>query len=164
MANPQHDKKYYLVGIGVMLLVVLLLGMRSKQTMNAVLADKTPLVAETVQHTQLVKEELKGVTMRDSMVVTAVLDAKLRDPFDPGQQTQRPHKSVPKPRHVARFLRPLLAGLIFDDVSPTVQITVGSERSDWLRAGDRFKGWQVAEIDAKSVKIKKGKKEMGLCT
>lgn len=162
MAIPQHDRKYYTVGICAMLLVVLLLGMRSMQTVKAVLADKVPLVEQEVQHPQLVKEELKGVTSRDSLVAAAVLDSSLRDPFFGAVSKHDPRSPVKAPRQAARLVEPLLTALIFDNVNPTVQISVGSERSDWLRAGDQFRGWQVAEIDANSVKVKKGDREIVL--
>ena len=162
MAIPQHDRKYYIVGIGVMLLVVLLLGTRSMRTVNAVLADKVPYVEQKVQHPQLIKKELRGVTARDSLVETALLDASLRDPFAHSVRTRAPRRTAKVPRQAARLVEPLLTALIFDNVNPTVQIRVGGERSDWLRTGDRFRGWQVAEIDASSVKVKKGDREIVL--
>lgn len=161
MAIPWSDRKHYTIGIGLMLAIILVLGLRSKQTMNAVLADKIQLTTETVQHTRLITDELKGVSTRDSLVAVAQLDPNLQSPFDIDLKTA-PKNVAKAPTKAARFIRPRLAALIFDDVSPTVQIRVGGVRSQWLRPGDRFKGWKVAEIDSRSVKIKKGDREVVL--
>ncbi|MBC8423610.1 hypothetical protein H8E07_05765 [bacterium] len=162
MAITAQDRKYYTVGIGAMLLVVLLLGLRSSQTVKSVLADKIPYETTEIQQPQLVKEAVKGVSARDSLVACALLDGKLRDPF--AQETRKPstRRTVKAPPRVARLIEPSLAALIFDNVNPTVQITIEGERSDWLRTGDQFRGWQVAEIAAKSVKVKKGDREIVL--
>jgi len=160
---PPQDKKVQNLGIGIMLAVVLLLGMRSLQTVNTVLSDSHPIDEPAVVHKKLVGDDLKGVTQRDSLIAIATLDASVRDPFGPAAVEPKPRKRSRAPRPVAaRVVEPLLAALIFDDINPTVQITVGKKRSDWLRAGDLFQGWQVAEIDARSVRVKKGDKEIVL--
>jgi hypothetical protein len=50
----------------------------------------------------------------------------------------------------------VLRALLFDDVRPSVQLGVGGSTSDWLHRGDRFRGWQIVEINAKSVTVSTG--------
>jgi hypothetical protein len=158
---PWSDKKHYAIGIGLMLAVVLVLGVRSKATVDAVLADKAPVEAASTEHKRLVNDEMSGVTYRDSLVAIAHLAEDLIDPFL-GDKALPQKVAAKAPPRVARLIKPRLAALIFDDVDPTVQIRVAGERSNWLHTGDRFKGWQVAEIDSKSVKVKKGDREVVL--
>jgi len=158
---PWSDRKHYIIGIGIMLTVVLILGVHSRATVNAVLGDKVPVAATTVAHTRLVNDELRRVTQRDQQVASAIMAEDLDDPFL-SDKPRNPPMADKTPRKVNRLVKPRLAALIFDDVSPTVQIRIGGVRSDWLRTGDRFKGWQVADITASSVKVMKGDREVVL--
>jgi len=162
VAKTQQDRKYYAVGVGAMLLVVLLLGLRSKEAVQAVLNDRAPELTAETERPELVVAAVRGVAARDSMVAVAHLDAKLRDPFARDKKAPKSDRPVRRPQRVAKVIRPALSALIFDEVHPTVQITIEGERSDWLGTGDKFRGWQVAEILARSVKVKKGDKEIVL--
>ena len=163
MRTPEYgqDRRFHVVAVLLMLFVVGFLGLRSRQVMNTVLNDDPGTTATSTAATRLVDEHLEGIADRDERVAEARLDADRRDPFSLSRSAPPPRRTTPPPK-VQRLIQPHLAALIYDDVSPTVQIRISGVRSDWLRTGDHFKGWRVAEIGSDSVKVSKGGRDVVL--
>lgn len=160
---PWRDRRQLMAGLGVMLALVGYLALRSHQTVNTVMSPKLVAISTSSQQAELIGAELKSVPDRDDQVAAATFEGRFRNPFVV-RPVQHPMEELPEPvaAKIDSVLPPHLAALIYDDIGPTVQIRIEGERSDWLRAGDRFKGWQVAKIDSKSVKISKGGKDVVL--
>lgn len=164
MSAPEYcqDRRFHVAAVLLMLFVVGLLGLRSRQVMNTVLNDGTTATATAATSTRLVDERLEGIADRDLRIAEARLDTERRDPFSLSKSAPAPRRAATPPPKVRRLVQPHLAALIYDEVSPTVQIRIGGARSEWLRAGDRFKGWRVAEIGSDSVKVSKDGRDVVL--
>lgn len=54
---------------------------------------------------------------------------------------------------------PVLRALVYDNVKPAVQISVGENVSRWLGKGEAFKGWIVLEINPASVRVTNGSRQ-----
>jgi hypothetical protein len=76
-----------------------------------------------------------------------------RDPFSNPQVlvATRPGGSAVEPAG-----SPLLRMLLYDNVSPTVQLSVGEALSGPLHVGDTFRGWTVDAIRTTSVLVSRG--------
>ena len=73
--------------------------------------------------------------------------APSHDPFGGGASASNP--SVPTEAVAAPVVeRPVLRAFLYDDRQPTIQVAIGELTSGWLRAGDKFQGWTVTDINA----------------
>lgn len=54
---------------------------------------------------------------------------------------------------------PVVRALVFDNVSPAVQLAVGGRVSRWLGKGEAFQGWIVLEINPASVRVTNGNRQ-----
>jgi len=147
-----RTRNYFWIVFAAMLLLCVLMGMRSGQTVLLVLDDPAA-VSDTRPNTS--QTDYAGLAHRDSLLAAAAIGD--RDPFRPVPVRTRRKTSV---RQVKQQVLPTLKALLFDHVNPTARLNIGEEVSGWLRVGDSFQGWNVTEITESSVKLAQGKKAL----
>lgn len=84
----------------------------------------------------------------------ASLGEPTRDPFSrvrraPTHGTRT--RPVPKPEAA-----PVLRMILYDQLSPEIQLSVGNDLSGRLRLGQSFSGWTVVSISARSCTVRNG--------
>jgi hypothetical protein len=156
---PGRDGLLPWAGYAALLLGLLVLGVQVQRTMTAVLSLGSGAGSGTSGD---MGEEAAGwgsIAARDSLIARAHVGA--RDPFQSGapRVTSSPAAAESRP---APDPDPRLGSLLFDNVAPSVQLTVGPSRSGWLRQGDAFLGWKVVEVGRTSVKVAKGSRTLVL--
>ena len=79
-----------------------------------------------------------------------------RDPFREPQPVRTGSATGNRP--VTQTLQeiPTCNGLLFDNVSPAVELTWSGGSSGWLHTGDEFLGWRIVKITPQTVTIVKG--------
>jgi len=82
----------------------------------------------------------------------AALEEPARDPFSRVRRS-RPHDTTyrppPKPE-----VRPVLRMILYDQLSPEIQLSLGDDLSGRLRLGQSFSGWTVVSISARSCTVR----------
>ena len=152
MSNMQIDRRAW-IGFGVLLLLVVALGVRGQRAASTVLTGVGERQSTSVRSVDD-PHDINAVAIRDSILLEA--QASDRNPFrqitvaravaqEPTRTTTAPAPRKPK--------KPKLLTLLYDDVAPTVKISVGSKRSDWLHVGDKFLEWKVDDISVASVSV-----------
>ncbi len=153
MRLPQGPRRVGLAGYAVLALGVALLGLSVRQTVVTVLSGGREFGAAGAGG-EGGPTGWRNMGARDSLVEQARMGR--RDPFQPPPM-ERAAVRVPVVQAApAPPPEPRLGSLVYDNVAPTVQLTVGEERSGWLRPGDVFHGWTVLEITRASVRVANG--------
>jgi len=93
------------------------------------------------------------------LALSELTDAS-RDPFRrvrraPAQPT--PSRPVPKAEAA-----PVLRMILYDQLSPEIQLSVGDDLSGRLRLGQAFSGWTVVSISPRSCTVRKNGKTLTL--
>jgi hypothetical protein len=137
------------------------LGLKTLQAVSLVQGDKNPVSIRNAPPSASDEILLAQIADRDSLLVdTGSLD---RDPFrDP--TVWRPQRVRTSQPERDKEVVPILRALLYDNVNPSVQLSAGSETSDWLRQGDSFKDWVIVEIGPDSVRISKNDEHVVLST
>lgn len=157
MSMQMKSDKTLRLGLGFMVLLVLVLGLRSGKTVSTVLAMDHAVQAEPVQ-TPTDDIDLAQIDARDRRIAEATpVD---HDPFRRPGAPQAPRER--RSRAPREIVAPSLGALLYDNVNPSAQISIQGERSDWLRQGDEFKGWTVRSITPQSVTITNGRETVVL--
>ena len=136
----------------------LYLGVRSERAVHGV--RQTPfarLAAAEDSSLGGIRADLRRVSQSESLL--AVRPGRIVDPFAPRIE---PAHAAAVSRAEEPVVIPTLGGLMYDSVAPVVQLRIGSRRSDWLRPGDVFEGWRVAEVRPASVRIQKNGRTVDL--
>ncbi|MBI5836765.1 MAG: hypothetical protein HZB25_05950 [Candidatus Eisenbacteria bacterium] len=158
MRRPVRDDRATWIGPAALGLAVILLGGQVRQTVVDVLSVTRGTGASGPGAANAGAPAWKSVTARDGLVERSHMGP--RDPFrlPPARSMTRERgPAAPEPAPAPR-----LSSLLFDNVAPSVQLTVGEIRSGWLKAGEVFQGWTVVEIGRASVKVTDGSRTLVL--
>lgn len=139
------------IALGVLVVVGVVLGIRSKQAVTAVLAAKQSGIEVRDPSLRQRLAEVDKMRDRDSLLATALPTS--RDPFRKARSAPRSQTRPVRDKTPEVSGTPSLRALLFDNVAPTVQLSVGSVMSGWLHKGDSFHGWTVEEITSSSVRV-----------
>lgn len=160
MSTESREKNLTQIGIGVMLVLLAILGVRSTSTVKAVL---TPLAGAAAAPALDAPTglDLAALGVRDSLIDSAAPGRRdpFRESYDPQPRAER--SGVSREEEPQR-VKPSLCALLFDNVNPTTQVSIDGVRSGWLRQGDEFQGWRVAAITKDSVTVTKGDESLVL--
>ncbi len=160
MTQMMNDRRAW-IGFAVLLVLVALLGLRSRQTATTVLRAETATAGSAVRSTED-PHGLMEIARRDSMLTAA--RATRSNPFRRGR-TVAPVAQTPQPENTPapeKPTEPRLLTLLYDDVGPCAQITIGSDRSGWLHEGEEFQGWNVDEIGDMAVTVSRAGRRLVL--
>jgi len=150
------------IGYAALVVIVVLFGLHCRKIMVTLsrAADRDTQTAGAAGRAGVSPAQI--LAQRDSVVEASVPGR--RDPF-------RPPPAAPAPRVSAAVVEratdlpkpdPTLGVLLYDRVSPQVQLRVGPRTSGWLRAGESFEDWTVAQIGPTSVKVTNGSRVLEL--
>jgi hypothetical protein len=149
------------IGFAVLLLLVAVLGVKSRKTAAHVLKSDvqhatTAVIAGNDPH------DLAVIARRDSILEEA--RTLRRNPFRRNRVVEPVKPVVQREEAPAQDMNegPRLLTLLYDDVGPCVQIRVEGERSGWLHVGETFQGWKVDEIAEGAVGISRRGRELVL--
>ncbi|MBU1699084.1 MAG: hypothetical protein KJ970_17095 [Candidatus Eisenbacteria bacterium] len=145
--------------LAVLFGVCLFLGFRTQTVVTSVLWN-----GNSTGEQQIVVENgdlLDRLSAKDSLLS---VDVELtRDPFKvPSRPKSRPRTSDVKLKSKNEVVKPVLRALLFDNVNPSVQLSVGSTQSSWLRVGDTFQGWFIQDITSSGITVVKDEEEVFL--
>jgi hypothetical protein len=131
----------------------LFLGVRSARTVGQVLKDGSAIVQPRQASTNWTGEKASQALARLDRLALAIPSA--RDPFReaPRHITTRIPRAAPAP---VPPLEPVLRALLYDNMKPAVQISLGKSVSGWLAQGEKFSGWTVVEVKPGSVVVANG--------
>jgi hypothetical protein len=156
MAKTDLEARNFWIGFIALLLVGVFLGVQAGRRASTVMATRpdAPVVADaeaTSQRALIADLDAKAAR------VQRAFDGP-RDPFSDPPAPQRDDASAapesPRtPPSPARTPPPALRAVVFDEVSPSVQLSAGTRTSDWLHQGDVFQGWKIDRIEAHSVTV-----------
>ncbi len=128
--------------LAILLASTLILGFRTCGVARAVL--RGPVVKPiTLPITQ--PSIMTEITRDDALL--AAVEAPSHDPFAGAEAPSVPSSATEAPAPVV-IERPVLRAFLYDDRQPTIQVAIGEQTSGWLRAGDKFQGWTVTDINA----------------
>jgi len=147
-----RENRTYWWGVGLLFLVALILGARTRIRTQAALAVPVAAMAQTGPAVTDVGSEIKLVRMKTGMAEAGA--ALERDPFRDPPST----RVAPRPQRVRRpepEPEPALRALLYDQANPTVQLGISGQLSGWLKAGDEFRGWVIVEIKPSSTTVSK---------
>jgi hypothetical protein len=147
------------IGYAALALALLVLGAQVRQTVLTVLSARGGAGGVGAAATDSGTPGWRSVAERDSLVDRARMGP--RDPFRPAavRAAVRAPGAAPAPE---RAPDPKLGSLLFDNVAPSVQLTIGTRRSGWLRTGEVFEGWRVVEISRVLVRVTDGTRTLVL--
>ena len=130
-------------GLGALVLVSLLIGIRVGETVRDVLGGPRSASSAFAALSPPAIAPIDTASAPDAV--------PLRDPFR--RETPAPKRRPVDPAPTKPPVLPTLRSLLFDETNPTVQIMVGAAVSGWLRPGETFQGWQILEIGPTSVRV-----------
>jgi hypothetical protein len=158
MKHLRNGRRALRAAYGLLVLLTALLAARSERTIATVLAGGPP---RTPPATAVAERSGSGATIvaeRNRVIATATVGE--RDPFRPPPASARPGGA--SPGSIDSDPTPVLRTLLYDRVRPSVQLSIGRVTSEWLHAGDVFRGWVVVEILPTSVRISRGDRSLVL--
>jgi hypothetical protein len=158
MKHLRNGRNALWASYGLLVLFTALLAVRSERTIATVLAGGDPRTPPPTAVAGPAGSSATIVVERNRVIAAATLGE--RDPFRPPPAPARPGGA--SPRSTDSDPPPVLRTLLYDRVSPSVQLSIGRATSGWLRAGDAFRGWVVVEISPTSVRITKGDRSLVL--
>ncbi len=146
------NNRALVVGYVVVLLMVVFLGVRTEQTVAAVLGGSAQAKVEPKQDSAGARI-LAEIERRYQQLAEAL--PSLRDPFRdppvPRSEPQRSRRRTPPPQPTVVY--PTIRSLLYDEINPSVKLSVGDQASGWLHVGSTFQGWTVREITAEGVRV-----------
>lgn len=148
-----------LTSLGVLLMVLIILGLRSYQVGVLVLPSEIQSPAEATIG-RAADTPMLSLAYKDSLLSTA--EACDRNPFGPPPARRRTPPRVRQEKPEPEDETPSLAALLYDNVEPAVQLKYKTSVSTWLREGESFRGWVIVEISSNSVTILKDGKSVVL--
>jgi hypothetical protein len=132
----------------LIILAGLYLGVRAWATVREVLS---PDFGTTAAREAAPADDVKQAQAQDARLA-AVSDPE-RDPFHaPRRTVYRPPVRAAEP---AAEAPPVIRMILFDEVSPEVQIEVEGQLSGRLKIGSAFRGWAIASISENTVVVSK---------
>jgi hypothetical protein len=156
----QSDRGFWL-GLALLIAVGIFLGLKVQQAVSLAHGAMSGASIERQAQPNPDRKLLIQVADRDSFLRDT--SALQRDPF----RSSRPlavNRDPAPPRQQEVSTVPVLRALLFDNVNPSVQLSIGALTSDWLREGDSFEGWVVLEIGPDSVRVSKNDESVVLST
>ncbi len=157
MAISTQERPQWLA-FAVAIAAVVVLCLRFETTIAAVLSVKSDALPALEAPA---RDGLEELALRDSLIASARVDT--RDPFQPP-----PRPPVKKKRPAPRVELPVvvpdptLRALLYDTVSPSIQLTLGDVTSGWLRIGETFRGWTVRDVTPTSATVTNGSRRLVL--
>jgi hypothetical protein len=155
MTHLRNGRRALWAAYGLLVAFTALLAIRSERTIAAVLAGASPKAPPAAAVAERTGSSADIVADRNHSIASAALGE--RDPF---RSPPPPARSGTAPGSIDADPAPILRTLLYDRVSPSVQLSIGRSTSGWLRAGDVFRGWVVVEIMPTSVRISKGDRSL----
>jgi hypothetical protein len=152
MGDWMQGSRGFWISLGLLALIGGFLAARSWGATRVVLQIQREatlsLAADEIQWTS----HAAVITHKDSLLANVAPGR--RDPFDRPPATWRPPVATAAPEPVVR--EPLLRAILYDEVDPSVILSVGSATSRWLHEGENFLGWRVADIGPTAVTVTHG--------
>jgi hypothetical protein len=156
MKEQSQGGSGFWVGCGVLLLVGIFLALRGTHAVSEILSGKHRQGADPIQLARAWKADAAAVALKDSLLISA-LPAE-RDPFrnpppvKPTSIWKPPSKDpVKKPLEV-----PTVRAVLYDNVDPSIKLSIGGSTSTWLHKGDHYRGWMVVEITPTATLVAQG--------
>jgi hypothetical protein len=157
--TPKGTNAFWL-GLGLLGIVGLFLGFSAAGAVRAVLLSKALPAAPSAGQSVVSGHAPMARVDKDAMIVAA--NPGDRDPFrEPPAMRSEGASSARGAQQAVREV-PICSGLLYDNVSPLVELATESGSSGWLRKGDQFLGWMIVQINPKSVTIAKGSESVVL--
>lgn len=160
MSAKSNETKVFWLGLGPLVIVGLFLGFTAAGSMRGVLQSRAVVGSPSAEASGASGQGKSLLAEKDAQVAAAAPGD--RDPFrDPPPLRSA---GVPASRAGQQETKevPICSGLLYDNVSPLVELTASSGSSGWLHKGDTFLGWTIVQISAKSVTIAKGSESVVL--
>lgn len=160
MTDATKGMKAFGLGLAALVIVGLFLGFTAAGAVRAVLQIKGQVAAPASGQPAVSGRSPSIRADKDAMIAAAT--AGERDPFrEPTSLRSEGQSSGQTARQEAREV-PFCSGLLYDNVSPLVELATSSGSSGWLRMGGQFLGWKIVEIKPKTVTIAKGSESVVL--
>jgi len=160
-ARDQRNHRFWL-GFALLVVVGVFLGLKVHQAISLVLGAKYNASAGSGSRSTVEKDLLAQAAGRDSLLKED--DSFPRDPFRSPSTSTVSRRQTPQPQQETEAPPPVLRALLYDNVNPSVQLSVGSMTSDWLLEGDTFEGWVIEGIGPDSVRLSKDDESVVLST
>ena len=159
-ARFDRDRSFWL-GFALLITVGIFLGFKTQQAVSLVLGAMNRESVDNGSRSVPDGTLLAQIADRDRMLGDT--GSLQRDPFRSPRDSGVDRNPTPQPRQETKAV-PTLRALLFDNVNPSVQFSIGAQTSDWLRKGDSYQGWVVIEIGPNSVRISKEDESLVLST
>ncbi len=156
---PKGTNAFWL-GLGLLAIVGLFLGFSAAGAVRAVLQSKGLSAVPASGQSVVAGRSTTPRADKDALIAAAVPGE--RDPFrDPPPLKSEGASAARTGQQEVREV-PICSGLLYDTISPLVELAAGSGSSGWLRRGDQFLGWKIVQINPKTVTIAKGSESIVL--
>jgi len=156
----QRDRGFR-VGFALLVTIGIFLGFKTQQAISLALGAMNRVSVDSGSRPLADRMVLAQIADRDRLL--AATGSLERDPFRSPRDSHVDRNPTPQRRESTGGV-PVLRALLFDNVNPSVQLSIGAHTSDWLREGDSYEGWVVMEIGVDSVRISKGDQSLVLST
>ena len=153
MNNVFNGQRGFWFGFALLVLVGVFLGLRAGGAIRAVMGGRQWALSSEAG-SGAVGTGTQGAAVKDSLL--SAVNLSNRDPFRYASAPRADGGAAPRATPSEARTPPDLRALLYDNVSPSVQLSSGAATSGWLHKGESFLGWTVVEITATSTTISRG--------